>query len=60
MDEVTITLPRYAARYLLAMCEREREYINCLMDSAYGQPTIQTEASHDSLNQIECSLPSDL
>jgi hypothetical protein len=56
MDEVTITLPAYAVRYLREMCVRERHWLaNHLALTGHYQ--IGHDASFDSLSAIECALP---
>jgi hypothetical protein len=57
-DLITISLPAYAIRYLREMCKRDREYITAFADQI-AFPSMGSEASYDSLNQIECSLPSE-
>jgi hypothetical protein len=55
IEEVTITLPKYAVRYLREMCNRDREFLACVVDKR-GY-TIGCEAAYDSLDAIECALP---
>lgn len=58
MEElVKLELPMYAVRYLIEMCKRDREYINCIVEGRMGLSSIGTEASYDSLNCIESVLP---
>jgi hypothetical protein len=51
-DDVTLKMPKYAVRYLRGMCKREREALACV-----AVLSLQSEASYDSLNQIEYALP---
>jgi hypothetical protein len=57
MDMVTITLPVYAARYLVEMCKHERDRLSKVTGNIPTW-TIGAEASYDSLNAIESSIPS--
>jgi hypothetical protein len=56
IDEVTITLPVYAVRYLREMCKRDREFLACLADHSPA-PSLPMLAGYDSLDAIECALP---
>ncbi len=57
MDEITITIPKYAARYLERMCQQERDRINYGIYKEQCGITLQDQASFDSINQIESALP---
>jgi hypothetical protein len=55
IDELTITLPVYAIRYLKEMCKRDREFLGCIgEDDHLGLGLL---AAYDSLEAIECALP---
>jgi hypothetical protein len=51
-NDVTLKVPRHAMRYLRGMCKRERKALNTATVLS-----LQSEASYDSLNQIEYALP---
>jgi hypothetical protein len=57
MEEVSITLPWHAIRYLRQMCERDREFLSCMIEG--NELSLGSMAAHDSLNAIECALPND-
>lgn len=57
-DEVTITLPAHAIRYLRQMCDTERSALADLSASTF-MPNLQLQAAFDSLNAIESALPND-
>lgn len=58
MNEITITLPEHAIRYLRKMCEVERGVLSELMTTSFG-PAMAIQVAFDSLNAIESALPND-
>jgi len=56
---IELQLSEHAVRYLKEICKRDREFIASIMEMNAGWPSIGTEASYDSLNEIESALPND-
>lgn len=56
MEQITITLPEHAIRYLRDMCERERTALVEIQTTTFGS-TLQLQAAFDSLDAIESVLP---
>lgn len=58
MDELTLTLPRHAVRFLAQVCKAQRlRMVKALID---GMPSLQSEAAFDSLDCLESALPDDI
>ena len=58
MDMITLTMPKHSVKYLCMLCEEERARLARILASNF--PSIASEASFDSLDGIESSIPSEI